>query len=29
MTIYEVVFAFAVEVTKLLGDGLWPLVPTI
>lgn len=29
MTVYDFLFAFAVEVGKLLSDGQWPLVPII
>lgn len=27
--VYDVLFALAVEVGKLLGDGLWPLIPPV
>lgn len=29
IAIYDVLFALAFEVTKFVGDGLWPLVPTV
>ena len=28
-TIYEVLFALAFEAAKLVGDGLWPVIPPV
>jgi hypothetical protein len=27
--VYDVLFALAFEISKLVGDGLWPLIPTV
>ena len=29
IAIYDVLFALAFEVAKLVGDGLWPVIPPV